>query len=370
MNHSLFKNLKHNAAYSLSESERSAMRAHLITRMREADQKRAASPWFLYLMRPLPLAAFSLTLVVSCGSVSFAAGGALPGELLYGVKVAVNERVELALASSFEAKANVRVRHAEERLREAEVLAARGALTQDAAADAAAHVKASVGAANEIAVKLEAQGNEYAAEDIHMRIASALSAHSELLDAHAKNFAGEPRLALKSLSQSVRATAPPVPREKREDLDGAHSRMSAETARARAKERIAALADRMRKNGIPDESETEFAREYERLAAEIETAEEFTLVEDFTNAVRAYEDVGRRAQRALTWLKSAQEISEETDQEVIVVFDVEDENAVVAREQEGAEAAATMLMSLDAAPLIEELNEEPRSDFRLKNKED
>lgn len=68
-----------------------------------------------------------LIVTVSFGT-TFAAAGALPGDLLYPVKVHVNENVELAVAFTPEAKVETKTKHALRRLSEAEELYKNGQL--------------------------------------------------------------------------------------------------------------------------------------------------------------------------------------------------------------------------------------------------
>lgn len=61
---------------------------------------------------------------------TYAAGGSLPGDLLYPVKININEPVQRALAIKPEAKARVIVKQAVTRLKEAEQLAVAGKINQ------------------------------------------------------------------------------------------------------------------------------------------------------------------------------------------------------------------------------------------------
>jgi hypothetical protein len=358
MNEHLLKHLKNDPEYSLSEAERTLMRAELAELSRAPVTVRTSvpSPWFVYLMRPMPLAAFALILTISTTSVSFAAGGALPGDVLYPVKVRVNENVELALSPGIEAKAAVRVRHAEERLRETELLAAEGALTDEVAERAAAAVAKNVEAAVEAAASLREEGDENAAENLHGHIASALSAHAELLEAHAENFDAKPRETLRTLaraaSDAVSRVETPI-----EDggIDEARVRIAAEAAEDRAKGRLRDLAERLEKNGVADETELAFADEYARLASEFDATAEYGSADDFRNAAKTYESIDRRAYRALTFLTSAQRIGKKTDKEVVVVLESEAPGAmnaapVALRAKTAAEPeAATMSLMMDEA---------------------
>lgn len=81
-----------------------------------------------------------ITLLVS-GGTSYAAAGSVPGDLLYPVKVEVNENIKSALAVSDSAEAMLQTRLAKERLAEAETLAARGELNAETSAAIAARLK-------------------------------------------------------------------------------------------------------------------------------------------------------------------------------------------------------------------------------------
>ncbi|MEK7672285.1 MAG: DUF5667 domain-containing protein [Patescibacteria group bacterium] len=88
---------------------------------------------FNVFLKPMP-AFFALLLLVT-GGTSLAAEYSVPGDLLYPVKIHVNEEVRSALAFSEESKAYIALDRAEERLEEAEVLAVKGKLTPEVRID-------------------------------------------------------------------------------------------------------------------------------------------------------------------------------------------------------------------------------------------
>jgi hypothetical protein len=109
----------------------SAERSRIEHALRQAMGTSVAtpSPFFIssfYFSRAL--VAVALILVVG-GTTAFAAEGTLPGDLLYPVKVGVNEPFTGALAFSNTAKATWHADVAETRLSEAETLAENGTLT-------------------------------------------------------------------------------------------------------------------------------------------------------------------------------------------------------------------------------------------------
>lgn len=181
--HDIFNTLRDDPSMRLTNDERALMRSALedLSRPSAAELRvptALPSPYFSFFMRPMPVAALALILIVATGSTAAAAGTALPGDTLYGVKVHLNEGVERAFAFSDEAKANVEIRHVEERLREVELLAAEG--EEDRASDAAAKVEDRV-----LVAKERVKGKEAEA-----KLASALSAHADILVAQAGDDAG------------------------------------------------------------------------------------------------------------------------------------------------------------------------------------
>jgi hypothetical protein len=69
------------------------------------------------------------------GGTSFAAEGALPGDVLYPIKIHINENIQELVAVSDEAEAKVQMKLAGHRLEEAEKLAFEGNLTVETSAD-------------------------------------------------------------------------------------------------------------------------------------------------------------------------------------------------------------------------------------------
>lgn len=115
------------------------------------------------------------------GGVSFAAEGALPGDLLYPVKTSINEEVRSTLAISAESKAELHAKFAERRLEEAERLASSGRLSIETGAQIAANFKSHAQESESQSEKAEAKGGAEAAVGIHSNFESALLAHEKVL---------------------------------------------------------------------------------------------------------------------------------------------------------------------------------------------
>ncbi len=118
--------IKHLRSVSLTKKERSDMRAVLLTKMREnASLRPIVSPWAHLLFSKRVQASFlSVIIIIGYGSsVTFAAEGALPGDVLYPVKTKVTEPVaRLVTATSPAAEAKFETKLLERRLEEAESL--------------------------------------------------------------------------------------------------------------------------------------------------------------------------------------------------------------------------------------------------------
>jgi hypothetical protein len=169
----------------LTDAEKSAMKARIFGVPSPATVTPSQSPYFFFSYQfvhsriLVPMAVFVVVFV--SGSTAAAAQGALPGDVLYPVKVSINETVEVALAgTSLVAKAEVSAKLAERRVEEAEALAARGELTEETGHALAANFEAHAEATEELASQVEAS-DPAAATQIRTKLDSSLSAHSAIL---------------------------------------------------------------------------------------------------------------------------------------------------------------------------------------------
>lgn len=153
------------------------------------------------LRRPFSAVAVSAVfLLAATGSAAYAADSALPGDALYPVKIHVNERVRAALAVTIAAKAKVRAAQAEERLREAERLAALGRIDATMQAKVAAAIESDTARARRT-IAHAARENGALAEELDARLESNLSARRAVFTVLAKG--NERRPELRALAKSV-----------------------------------------------------------------------------------------------------------------------------------------------------------------------
>jgi len=140
------------------------------------------------------------------GGTSVAAQSALPGDVLYPVKVNVNENVQGWFAVSSEAKATWNANRAENRLTEAEKLSAEGRLDATTGADLQARFDAAIQAFKDSEAKIEADqsanANAAADSDNESNFEADLQAHAQLLSAINTNSA-EARAQLAGLLAKV-----------------------------------------------------------------------------------------------------------------------------------------------------------------------
>lgn len=180
---------------SLTEEEKSRMRSSLLAYARvspvRADNKDRLIPQRSKIFalistlkeRRYVMPAMILALIITLsGGTAFAADGALPGDALYPLKIGVNEKVRAALSFSEEAKAELAIELAEERLREMERLANRGRLR----AEVISQLENNFSEFEErVEVRIEdfrAQGREDLAARIASRLETALDAHAQVLE--------------------------------------------------------------------------------------------------------------------------------------------------------------------------------------------
>lgn len=121
-------------------------------------------------------------LVLGAGT-SYAAEGSMPGEILYSVKVHVNEEVKAALIFDDDDKVAFEINRAETRLAEADDLAASGKLSAEAKTQVEANLNSNKKRIQQRIKKLEDNGDNQKAADLASHFESSLKAHTSILGA-------------------------------------------------------------------------------------------------------------------------------------------------------------------------------------------
>lgn len=115
-------------------------------------------------------------------TMSYAAEGALPGDVLYPVKISVNERVREAFAQSNKDKAVLETQLASRRLEETERLAILGRLSTTTQVALEARATEHITKAEAYRTRVEEEGDTVKSEDLTSDIEATLSAHHEALN--------------------------------------------------------------------------------------------------------------------------------------------------------------------------------------------
>lgn len=343
---------------ALSPEERSLMRAELERVSMPVISGAVLSP-YLFFTGPLRFAgAFAVLVIAALGGSSAFASSALPGDALYSVKIHLNESVERTLAPSPVAKAVVDIKHAEERLSEVELLAARGDAADTDVADVAEQVAVAVASATDTAHDLANSGDEAKADSIHARISSALLAHADILDAQAGSLDDEDSgRSLRALSFAVSATADEADASHEEDADTTDENpaIAAQVAldrEAQVQDLVKSLTDGLHDDGVPQESHDELLSELATIEADYGATRELVASEEYEDAAASYGKIGQRAYRALALLKSAKRINETTGKEVVITLENSTSSAEE-REEAKAEPALMKAAATLAAPALD-----------------
>jgi len=119
--------------------------------------------------------------ILAGGGVAMAAEKSLPGDLLYPIKIHINESAKSLTAVSPEAKGKFEVEKLEQRLQEAEILSNRGELNPESRAILEKRLDVEINNAKSRISNLEADSKIEAATDISSRLEISLQAHEKVL---------------------------------------------------------------------------------------------------------------------------------------------------------------------------------------------
>ncbi len=127
------------------------------------------------------MAIILILVLLAGGGASYAAEQSLPGDVLYPVKIEVNERVLAAVALSADAKASTEAGLAERRLKEAEQLAAEAKLNADVRANLESNFEAHSNEVEKNVKELDDNDKSEAAAEASSNFESILRAHADIL---------------------------------------------------------------------------------------------------------------------------------------------------------------------------------------------
>lgn len=131
------------------------------------------------MLKPLPITLSALLLLG--GGTAFGAEQALPNQVLYPVKIQVNERVRAALTPTVKARAKWETRVAERRLEEAEKLASQNELNAEVKTQVESNFDEQAKLVQEKIMALKASGDIEAAVQLSNQFQASLEAHEAIL---------------------------------------------------------------------------------------------------------------------------------------------------------------------------------------------
>ncbi|MEK7641322.1 MAG: DUF5667 domain-containing protein [Patescibacteria group bacterium] len=176
--------IKKAKAVRMKPEEKSEIRARLYAVARGGEvqsEKFKVKSWGFSFLKPMPIFASLMIALLAGGGVSFASENSLPGDLLYPIKVNVNEEVRARLAVSTEAKASWDTELADRRLIEVEQLSDRGKLTEERQSAIVQKFEEHADHAQERLVKLSLKSDTKAAAKISAKIESVIKKHGKIL---------------------------------------------------------------------------------------------------------------------------------------------------------------------------------------------
>lgn len=136
----------------------------------------------LFNLKFAPAFAGILLILAVSGGVSLAAEKAVPGDLLYPVKVGINEEVRAAVSFSVEAKTHWDTRRLERRLEEAEKLALKKEFSAEARSKVEANFDVYAERVERRIAEFEEKGNVQKAADLSLNFEVSLDAHEKTLE--------------------------------------------------------------------------------------------------------------------------------------------------------------------------------------------
>lgn len=183
----LFKALKQ---VRLEDAERDVLRQKLLTYIedhsvrvaveeRQIEQRSSTHLFLTFLTKPMPI--ILAIIIFLGGGMSVAAERALPGDILYPVKIGINERFQSVLALSADAQAKLELRLAERRLEDAEGLSVRAHLASETRAQLQENFDRHAEKVEARIAELENHGQAEEAADLSSNFEVSLKAHEKIL---------------------------------------------------------------------------------------------------------------------------------------------------------------------------------------------
>ena len=262
--------------------------------------------------KPMPVLASLMIALLAGGGVSFASENSLPGDLLYPVKVGINEEVRARLSVSVAAKASWDAERAERRLTEVEQLSDQGKLTADQQTAIVQKFEEHADHAQERLVKLSLKSDARAAAKVSAKIEGVIKKHGRIL---AKIGGEQPEIAVATLAAKADMSIEVHHDEKRSEQESKIESV-AEQGKKSAVNKIAEVRSFL--SGFDEEIRSK-AEARLQLADELIVEANAKVVAQLPGeAFILYRKAHRLAQEAKDYAKELREESAEHDIEVEV----------------------------------------------------
>jgi len=243
-------------------------------------------------------AAIIAIMLIAGGGTSYAAESSVPGDFLYPVKIEVNENVKSAFAVSNEAEASLQARLAEERLEEAEELAARGELTAETSANIITRLQAHYQEAEERSEASEAKGDFESSATVRASLEGSFRSYADVLTDLNTRVAGNDS---SSLIVNIRSYA-----------DASARAQATATIETSVDAKVAVQSTMNRTDKVISDTQTKVTRAEGKLSAEAHTQAEAKLAEAVSAQAKAKASFRAEAyQAAYTSTQAAIRISNE-----------------------------------------------------------
>jgi hypothetical protein len=258
----------------------------------------------------MPLVPIIVAIVLAISSatgVAMVAETTVPGDLLYPVKVSVNEAVRDVITVSDVASANWEIRKAERRLEEAEELALRG--DKDPLARVEANFERYLAKVTEIQEKLKNNDRVVEVLDVNSRLDSALSAHERTMDRIRLSSSDEEEQ--NNLTEAIQKVQDKVEKIRRDGIEfetalkasnveeATMGKLEALNNQLEATEK---LYDRKKEELTPDVTSS-IDRHFQMVKTKIEEGIEEEGAEQYRKAFRIYQEATRLLQEVHTLIK-------------------------------------------------------------------
>lgn len=301
-------------AISLDSAEKGAMRSEIIAFMKKnplplEHKKRLSIQWLSFSSfnhYPLQYATLlgAFVLLVGCGGISFAAQSSLPGDMLYSMKVGVNEKVLSFLKFSDKSKAQYDIKLAQVRLEEIEKVSLEKKLDSKTNESLTSSLNQHITDARERSARIQAGSNVSASAQISSDLEASLNAHTKIISELSQKENNYDTENLKNVLSDLEGknTAAKTAREESESRLSAKSvakvEASAEEALSSATSEITAVKSFLEKskNKISEDFYSVLRVDMDRASAKVVEGKTQLNTNDYGGAFSTFQHAIRIAQ--------------------------------------------------------------------------